>query len=179
MFCRMYLVLIVICITCLFIFTALDSEKRYFVSFNYRNSKANNDSYSNFSSFETEGQTGSPPSSLGLGLEAGINNKLLVANSKYLLRMENNNSNGLIMSPASPEKKKVPEIKISNSNNSIVKDSSATNGDVIDMANNSTDKYAGQFNIKLLNEQLKRCIREGDHEVDMDAYISIFQQLYK
>ncbi|CAL8126914.1 unnamed protein product [Orchesella dallaii] len=40
-------------------------------------------------------------------------------------------------------------------------------------------QFSGHFNIKLLNEHLKRCIREGDGEVDMDEYIKIFQQLYK
>lgn len=40
-------------------------------------------------------------------------------------------------------------------------------------------QFSGQFNIVLLNDHLKKCIRESDHEVDMDEYINTFQQLYK
>lgn len=43
----------------------------------------------------------------------------------------------------------------------------------------STDTWAGPFNMKELNDHLGKCIRKDDKEVDMDEYIKTFQQLYK
>jgi len=66
------------------------------------------------------------------------------------------------MAPESPEKKKIHR----------------NHSQTIEDAGGDT-AFAGPFNIKLLNEHLKKCIREGDHEVDMDEYINLFQQLYR
>jgi len=78
--------------------------------------------------------------------------------------MENNNSQieNNIMAPESQAKK-----KIHNSHSQIIEDAAGDSA------------FSGQFNIKLLNQHLKKCIRESDKEVDMDEYISFFQQLYK
>lgn len=157
MFCKTYSVLAVICITCLIIFSKFDSEKRI-VLFRYQYLySSKNASTSVFIDTALPSQPLQVVKSESESSRSRKNQKVVTTlHSGFNTRMDNNNME--------ISDKESPEI--------LAKDQSQPEDQV-------DEKFSGQFNIKLLNEHLKKCIRESDHEVDMDEYISTFQQLYK
>lgn len=145
MICKVYSVLLVICITCLLIFTNLDQTNNqfYFLPLSGQVSKYGSLNY--------------------IVADNNLSNTSQSSSAAVAYKdMENNNTRIEDMDSANDVKAKM---------HSPAKESAG--GDMVD------GKYVGQFNIKMLNEHLKKCIREKDQQVDMDEYIYIFQQLYK
>lgn len=146
-----------ICITCLLIFSKFDSEKsivlfRYQYLYSSRNAST--------SVFIDTALPGQPLEEIGPESERSRQNQKIVTtlHKGFKNRMENNNM----------------EISDKESLEIMSKDQSQPE-DHLD----GDGQFSGQFNIVLLNDHLKKCIRESDHEVDMDEYINTFQQLYK
>lgn len=76
--------------------------------------------------------------------------------------------------PASP--KKVMGDPRQSSNEEENGDSGSTS---TSMSSSSSNGSSDHFDIVKLSDHLKTCIRDKDHELDMDEYIFVFQQLYK
>ncbi len=157
MFCKTYSVLAVICITCLLIFSKFDSEKRI-VLFRYQYLYTSRNAST--SVFIDTALPSQPFQEIRPESESSRQNHKIVTTLQtgFENRMDNNNME--------ISDKESPEI--------MSKDQSQPEDHV-----DGDGKFSGQFNIKLLNDHLKKCIRESDHEVDMDEYINTFQQLYK
>lgn len=155
MFCKTYSVLVVaVCITCLTIFSKIDREQ-HTVIFRYQYSFRNDTS-----TYVVVERTTSPSQQHTLRLSGDTLSSENIRKKAEEDGMENNN---------------MGKEMTGSQTGSILsnKQSQHEHGDVAD------GSFFGSFNIKELNDHLKKCIRENDHEVDMDEYIRTFQQLYK